>query len=166
MSECVFNFNGENIVIQCTIDDKLLDIFNKFVTKLGKDLNDIYFIYGGGKIDENSNNLTINEIANEEDRKRNKMNILAYEIKKNIPKNNIIKSSEIICFECGENAICFIDNYKINLFGCKNGHKINNILFNEFENKNTRDESKIMCNICKKNNKANSFNRLFYKCNT
>jgi len=33
------------------------------------------------------------------------------------------KSKYIICPECKENARILIDNYKINIYDCKNGHK-------------------------------------------
>ena len=58
-----------------------------------------------------------------------------------------------------------INNYKINLFDCKNGHNINNILLNEFENTQYIDESLIKCNKCQENNKFNTYNHIFYKCN-
>ena len=45
-----------------------------------------------------------------------------------------------------------IKDYKINLYGCKNGHKIENILLNEYENIQKIDMSKVICNKCYKNN--------------
>ena len=59
----------------------------------------------------------------------------------------IIKSKEIICPKCNENILIKIDNYKINLFNCKNNHNIDNILLNEYEN--NIDISKIICDKCK-----------------
>ena len=46
-----------------------------------------------------------------------------------------------------------IKDYKISLFECKNGHKIDNLSFDEFEKTQNIDLSKIICNICKKNPK-------------
>ena len=46
-----------------------------------------------------------------------------------------------------------IIDYKINIYECKNGHKIENILLNEFEETQNIDRNNIICNICKKNNK-------------
>ena len=51
------------------------------------------------------------------------MNILVYEKNINKEKKNILKLKEIICNKCGENIKILIENYKIKLFGCKNGHK-------------------------------------------
>ena len=58
-------------------------------------------------------------------------------------------SKDIICPECKENILLDFENYKINLKGCKNNHKINNILFKEFEETQKIDISQIICDICK-----------------
>jgi len=42
-----------------------------------------------------------------------------------------------------------IENYKISLYDCKNKHKINNILFNKYEDYQKKDISKIV--TCGKN---------------
>ena len=61
-------------------------------------------------------------------------------------------SNEIRCPECKENILINIKDYTIDLYECKNGHKIENILLNEFENMQKIDISKIVCNKCYKNN--------------
>ena len=71
---------------------------------------------------------------NEEDKRRNIMNILVNENKEAIINKNIIKSREIICPKCYESLFIKINEYKINLFNCKNNHKTDNILLNEYEN--------------------------------
>ena len=53
----------------------------------------------------------------------------------NINVDDNIQSKEIICSECKENAFIKIDNYKMNLFGCKNKHCINNKLIKKFKHK-------------------------------
>ena len=59
-----------------------------------------------------------------------------------------------------------INEYKIDLYECKNGHNIKNILLNEFEETQKINMSDIQCNICKNNNKSISYNNIFYKCLT
>ena len=59
-----------------------------------------------------------------------------------------------------------IENYKINLYNCKNNHTRNNISFEEFENIEKIDLSKIKCDNCKLKNMSNSYNNDFYMCNT
>ena len=59
-----------------------------------------------------------------------------------------------------------IIDYKIKLFDCKSKHNLENILLNEFEGTQNIDLAQIKCDICKNNNKSNSYNNIFYKCNT
>ena len=72
-----------------------------------------------------------------------------------------IESKEVICSECKERAFININNYQINLFGCKNGHSINNILFENYENIQKVSFEKKICQNCKKNYKNN---KELYKC--
>ena len=93
------------------------------------------------------------------------MNILIFELNSDKKREKKIKSKEIICPECKENIKINIQDYKINLFECKNGHNINNILLDEFQNTQYIDESEIKCNKCKDNNKFKSYGNIFYRCN-
>ena len=164
MLNVVFKFQGIETKIQCNIHEKLEKIFDKFVSKVGIDMSQIYSLYNGNKIDEK---LSVKDIINEEDTKRNTMNILVDKVNEgNNINEKIIKSKEIICPECNENILININNYKFNLNDCKNGHNNNNILLNEFENLQNIDISKIICNDCKENNKGNTFNNNFYRCCT
>ena len=72
-------------------------------------------MYNGNKINDNK---ALKDIINEEDKRRNIMNILVNENKETIIKENIIKSREIICPKCNENILIKIDEYKINLYNC------------------------------------------------
>ena len=85
---------------------------------------------------------------------------------KNEKLKDIIKSKYIICPKCGENCRIKIENYKIKLFDCKNGHSINNILLDDYEDIMNVDLSKIICDKCKVINKSNINNNEFYKCIT
>ena len=42
-----------------------------------------------------------------------------------------------------------IKNYKINLFGCKNGHNINNILFEDFQKTQEKNIKLYVMNVIK-----------------
>ena len=53
----------------------------------------------------------------------------------------------------------------IKIYGCKNNHTIENILLNQFEKTQLIDESKIICNFCKKISKDN-FKKEFSFCGT
>ena len=130
MAEILFIYEKEKIIIQCNnLEDKMKDIINQFENKIKKEENNnLYYVYNGDKINEE---LKLNQIIKDINDK--KINILVYNNKNKENKKEIILN-EIICPECKENILININNYKINLYECKNGHKIENILLNEFEN--------------------------------
>ena len=162
MAKVIFNFKGVETIIQCNINDKIKDIYKKYETKIGEDISKLFFIYNGNKINDN---LNLNEIINEEDKRRNIINILVNENNETIIKENEIISKEIICPECKENIFIEINEYKINLYNCKNNHSIKNILIKEYENMEKIDISKIICDKCKIKNKSNTYKNKFYRCN-
>ena len=163
MTEVIFNYRGVDTIVQCNINDKMEDIINKFWIKIEKNENDnnLLYLYNANKINYE---LTFIQQANEDDKIRNKMNIIVQSYNDSIIKEREI-SKYIICPECGEYILINIENFKINLFGCKNDHKIDNILIHKFENIQKLALSKIKCNQCNENNKSN-FNNEFYFCKT
>ena len=168
MSEVEFIYNGITTIIQCKLNDKMKNICQKFKEKANINDNTSIFYSYDGKVGFNEE-LSFEEIANREDKRRNKMNILVYANQTIIINNNngnVVKSKNIICPECNENIKMDIKDYKINLCDCKNGHRIENILLNEFEETQKIDLLNIICDICKKNNKSISYNNIFYKCLT
>ena len=152
MAEVEFIYNGVKTIILCKINDKMKEVCQKFKEKanIGHDTN-IFYSYDG-KIGLNEE-LTFEQTANSEDKKRNKMNILVYENQPEIIINNKIKSKNIICPECKENIKMDLKDYKINLYDCINGHRTDNILLNEFEETQMIEQDKIICEICQKNKK-------------
>ena len=163
--EILFNYNQNIIRIQCNDpNEKMKNIFEKFSTKSGiGDLNDIYFISGGNVINAESK---LSEIITNVDKQKNSMIIL---VNSNIniqKENSLIKSNIIICPKCHELTNLEIKNYKINLFGCKNNHIINDILFTEFDNTQNIDLKNIICDICQEKNKFESYHHEFYRCAT
>jgi len=54
----------------------------------------------------------------------------------------------------------------VKLFKCKNGHKEKILTLSEFKNLITKDESKIICDLCKAINKSQANNNIFYYCFT
>ena len=151
MVNVIFTFNGTNIVIQCKNEDKMKDICQKFISKVGIDINLISFLYNRKQINLE---LTYNEIANSLNKNRKEINILVYDQE---------KSKDIICPKCYENCRIKINNYKIKLYECKNKHEVNNILLNEYYN--TQNDLNIICNNCN-NNKNETYNKHFYRCIT
>ena len=164
MAQVVFSFNGNDIIIQCNKSERMEEILKKYSIKVGKEINSLYFIYSGNYLNDE---LTFEEIANEEDKERNKMNILVTEnkIPDINPNSTNILSKNIICPKCKENAKIKFNDYKFSIYDCKNGHETNNILIKDFEKTQYIDFSKIICEKCK-NNKSNSYNNIFYRCNS
>ena len=162
MAEAIFNYEGINTTIQCEINEKMKDIINRFLIKLEKKENNLYYLYNGTQIDYE---LTFNEQANDIDKNRKKMNII---VTKSEDAQNIIKeivSKDIICPECKENTLIDFENFHAYFHDCKNNHNINKAL-NEFEQTQKINLNNIICNICNINNKGNTHNNEFYVCNT
>ena len=166
-SQIEFIYNGVNTIIHCKADEKLKDIFKLFKNKVNANDKILIYLYDGIKIQNEE--LTFNEVANQIDKERNKMNILVNEvIYYPVPHTQdlIIKSKNIICPECKQDIKFKIEDYVINLFECKNKHDICSIFLNEFNSTQNINESKIICQNCGKYNKANVYKSIFYKCNS
>ena len=164
MTQVDFDYEGTTIRIHSSLDEKFEDIIKKFAVKIRKKKEDFYFIYGGKLLNEN---LTFNEQANSMDKKRKIMDVIVEN--KLLEDNNqdekfLKKSKYIICPKCKESARILVDNYIIELYDCKNGHKINNISINEFEKTQNIDEAKIICDNCNKVNKSTSYKNTFFIC--
>ena len=164
--EITFHFNGVVTKMKCLTNQYMKDICTQFSTQVGMNINELEFLYSGGQV---KFNLKFEQQLNSIDRENNKMNILVYELRKSfmsisLNNNNNIKIKEIICPKCFESCRIQFRDFKIKLFGCKNGHEINNILLNEFNDTQKINELNIECEKCIKRNKYESNNQQFYKC--
>ena len=101
-ANAIFSYDSNKVTIQCSKEDKMKDICQKYANKIQINLNSLIFLYGGDKINFA---LSFNEQATLIDRNDGLMKILVY-------KN---ESNEYICPKCGE---------KIEL----NTEKINNVI--------------------------------------
>jgi len=165
MFKVYFDFEGKNINIQCEKNDKMKKIFNKFSEKINLDINitSVYFMYSGNII--KNDELSLGEIINEIDKSTNQIHIVV--IKKDTNNSNLYfeKSKEIVCPQCKESAFIYFKNYKIS-FQCKNGHELKDYLFEQYEETQKIDISKIICEQCKINKKSNTYNQIFFRCNS
>ena len=89
MAKVIFSFNGIQTSIQCFKEDKMATICKKFATKIDADINSLYFLYGGIKINLD---LSFDQLANPIDKSSNSMNILVYQF----------ENEQFICPKCGE----------------------------------------------------------------
>ena len=164
MSEAkiIFTFHGMKTTMQCNKKEKLRNVMKRYGTKEKIDINKLYLLYNGIKVNEE---LSFEQLANREDKKMNMMNILIDEINNStIIEDKIEKSKDIICPKCKENILIEIKGYKISIYECKNRHRIEEIKINEFENIQKINISKIICNECENVNKGNTYKKEFYRC--
>ena len=47
MAQVKFTYKGQKIVVQCSNNDMMSEIFKKFSIKANVNLNSVYFIYNG-----------------------------------------------------------------------------------------------------------------------
>lgn len=166
MANVEFTFNGINTILQSKFTVTFEDIIKTFITKVNQKKKYLYFLYNDKKLNELSYNKTFNQIANEFDRNRKMMNIAVISRENDIINDSSLENSKyIICPLCQENIRISINFFKKSLYECKNGHKYDNISFEDFEKTQKKDESKIKCNKCLKN-KSESFQNEFYICLT
>ena len=179
MAKVEFNYKGIKTVIQCLEDEKMEEIFKKFCSKVNININNIYFLYSGNKI---NSELTFAQIINETDKERKIISILVDELNLEHLNNSsiTIKSNFPICPDCKEIVTFDIYEHKIKL-QCKNGH-INYFCLNEYEEYRKLNIDKIcyeqsnksissslsceneLCLLCsykqdKINNKINNFSK-------
>ena len=152
--------SGAYSIIECQKREFMKDILTKYAKQVGKEITDFYFLYNGDMInlDKTLGNILIKE------ENLNDINIIAIEFENNESENTLKQSKEIICPICKEMCLIDFSDYKISLKNCKNNHNFSNILFNEFNDFQKIDESKIICNICNDNNKSETSNNKFFKC--
>ena len=125
MNKVIFNYEGVETGIQCTSNDKMKKIILNFGQKRGIDVKNLIFYYNGSIINEE---LELNKLENTFDKQRKIMNVLVYNKEGANIKNVNEKSKEIICPDCGENALVDINNNKFNIFGCINGHHLDKLI--------------------------------------
>ena len=159
--EVEFMYDGTVIVIQCGDSSLMKDVCQLFAKKADIDIKSVFFIYGGNQLDQEKSFITQ---ANSSDKERKRMTIIVTPSLPEEEDTSKIKAKQVICPTCGENARITINNFKVNLFACKNGHEINNLFLNEYVLTPEIDQSKIKCGDCKECDKGKAFNNQFFSC--
>lgn len=147
-----FIYEKRTFGIQCTLEEEMISIYKKFLSKINPNLtvNDFDFFYEGKKLDIDLQNLRDSVF-----RDKNDITILAEK------KSKIIKCPQCIYNNC----IIDIDNYIIKFYGCKYNHTVFK-LFDDYTETQKIPLSRIFCDkdVCK-NNQGNDPED-FYKCLT
>ena len=128
----IFSLEGVDVIIQCSIEDKMKDICQKYITKVQKNINSLIFLYGGNQLNFN---ITFLEQANSLDKERKEMKVLVF----------INELANFRCPKCGE---------KIKL----NTEKIDNIILSNSNIKETLNGAKLIIDNIIKNSSMNSIN--------
>ena len=153
--------------IKTTINGKLEELFqniiDRYINKTLQKPDSLYFVSKGKPMNPNE---SIGNQMSEQEKKDNRIIIYVMVIEKENQNESIIKSKDIICSECKEPCRIKIENYKIKLYECPNGHTKDSIKFIDFDNTQNINISKIKCNKCPYKNKGNCPKDEFYRCLT
>ena len=159
MSSIYFLYKGDEIIIPCNIKEKLAPIVKRFCAKIRKNREKLIFLCQGGILDLQ---MTEDQIHPNID---NKKYVQVHDNVMDAKDEDIyIKSNIIICPKCQESASILLQNYKISLSNCKNGHNIDNIKISDFPNTQKVNLSKIICGQCKENNMGTAIDHIFFRC--
>ena len=178
MASIIFILNKEKTIINCSGEEYIEDLCKEFSRKINSKNDEIIYLYKGRKINPK---ITFNDYIKKEDIKKKQMNVLCFKVikmKNNLNPKNIVlegkniyeeglnqnfklKTKEILCPKCGEICKIKIEDFKITLYECKNGHKIENIDFEQFIESKKNAKCKIICDICKDSQKAANFGNIF-----
>ena len=153
MAEINFSFKGVETKIAIRTNENRGNFLSElFLSRTGlKNSDNIPYL-------NNDNNKSINRKLTFIDKENKITNMKKKE------NDNIIISNDFKCPECKENILINIKDFKIDLYGCKNNHKFNNLPLNKFEETQKIDMKKIICEICNKNNKYTE--KQFFYCFT
>ena len=154
----IFTYKDIKTIIPCQSKEKIKNSLERFASMMQVDFNTAYFLYKGNKINEE---LSFEELANEEDKSMNQMDIQLIEINNNIIINEELKKpKEITCPKCQENIFIKIEDIKIGVFSSINNNKIEdiNININNIEKAQKNSLNNMVCNDC--NQVKNDINEL------
>ena len=160
MAYIVLKFSFDQVIttIQTTSEEKMQDVFERYATKINKNLKDIYFLYGGNKIEGNKKvgeiiGKTVNPI----------IFVISYNTQSNQMNEGIKNSEKIICPKCKHSCIANISkDYKVVLEKCENGHS-GKFMLKDFEKTQLVNEATIKCSECA-NDKSQTYHNKFYIC--
>ena len=163
MSKVIFDLNQIETEIQCDENETMETICSRYAFKIRKELKTLIFMYSGKAIDLN---LSFIRTINNLDKEKKSFKVLVKSIIDTYSKgnNNYIISKQCICPTCSEIAKISFQDYKINLL-CRLGHE-NKLLIPKYKETQKIDQSKIICDVCKNNNKIITFQNMFHRCNT
>ena len=125
----IFTLDGDDLTIQCSQEEKMKDICQRYANKIEANLYSLMFLYGGDKLNLD---LAFKEQINSIDKNNNRVKVI-------VIKNN---NNDFICPKCGEKVkineekiddiILSNKNIKDNIYGIK--LQIENMIKNSSNN--------------------------------
>ena len=162
MIEVQFELDQIKTIINAKLEEPFQNIIDRYLNKTLQKPDSLYFI---SKDKPMKANESIGNQMNEQEKKDKRIIIQAFILEKENKDEIIIKSKDVICSQCKEPCRIKIENTKITLYECPNGHK-DNIKLIKFDNTQNINISKILCDNCPYKNKGNCPNDEFYRCLT
>ena len=161
----VFTLNGENLTIQCSTEDKLKDICQKYSTQIKEKMNTLLFLYKENQVNFD---LSFKEQANDVDRNNHEMKISVYKyICPECNEKNIVEKLDKIILNNNkiEDSINDIKLKMDNIINISTKNplniqlkNINNLLSTVKEDiKKNNDDIKSLLNYYNKNHNNNNF---------
>ena len=147
------------------MEEPFQKVINKYLQKSFLNPDSLCFLANGKPINPVE---SVENHMSKIDKQNQKMRILVTSIEKNDKNREQVfaKSKDIICPKCKVPCRIIIENYKIKLFECINGHETNNIKFSDFANTQEINASQIPCHICQFKKKRNYPEGQFFICLT
>ena len=85
-AEIIFSLDNVDTIIQCLKDNKMSDIFQKYASKINKNIYDLLFIYEGKKVNFD---LSFNDLSDTLGKNNNTIKIFVYINENEINKEKI-----------------------------------------------------------------------------
>jgi hypothetical protein len=96
MAQVEFHYKGKITTIECQEDQKINDIFNKFISQSNINENSIIYYYDNQIVSQNDKNLTFNHMVNLLDKPNKKMKIFVKNDSKYDDNSKFDKDNNII----------------------------------------------------------------------
>ena len=144
MIKIVFEFESQIISIQGNVSESFKIIISKFSQKTFLDTNEMEFYVNGQVIDPEKTVGNYLLKVNEET-----MKVIVIKKQKEENKDVIEQSKDIICPDCKEPCRINMNDYKIKLYECPNGHITEGIKIDDFPKTQDINISLIICDQCK-----------------
>ena len=158
MAQLIFRFNSQDIIHNYQQGEQISSILQSFCHNFGIKRDNFAFLCNGMILNDQSTIQSLTPNNN------NQIIILVTDIGTSPPTKPVMRQSEsIICPICKESIVLSVRDFKVSLFKCKNGHRMDNIPLRKFKETQNIDISKILCSECK-SSKANIYENKMHFC--